>query len=73
MDKRKWEYRSHPISVWISKLMEEVGEVAKEFSEPDVPDTSRRKMKNAVEELKHVEFIARNFRRDLEERIAGNA
>jgi NTP pyrophosphatase (non-canonical NTP hydrolase) len=67
MNKKNWR-KPHGITVWLGKLTEEVGEVGQELAKHEIPLVSD--YERAIEELKHVEFIAKNFRLDLERRIS---
>jgi len=67
MKKSNWRGRTHGITVWLGKLAEEHGEVGRELAKHEIPLVAD--YERAIEELKHVEFIAKNFRLDLERRI----
>lgn len=72
MNKKNWKGRSHSIGRWLAKLVEEVGEVAREISDrpslANLPlsDKDKKAMRRTITELTHVELIAREFRNDLE-------
>lgn len=69
MKRSNWENKDHPRELFLAKLSEEFGEVGKahiEYLVADDPDMLKRANKHMIEELKHVEFIAKNFRRKLE-------
>ena len=65
MNRKKWEGAAYSNAYWFAKLGEEFGEVADEqvkaMEKGDDYDD-----KTMIEELEHVEFIARCFRQDLE-------
>jgi hypothetical protein len=67
MNRRKWTKNRHSREEWLAKLMEEVGEVAREFTlgfdrtsaaPTDLPLISYT---NLIKELDHVSFIAGAF------------
>jgi hypothetical protein len=65
MNAKKWRGQSHPRRRWFAKLAEEFGEVAVENSKIEFIEKGFNRAA-LIEELKHLEFIAREFRRDLE-------
>jgi NTP pyrophosphatase (non-canonical NTP hydrolase) len=65
MKKQQYENRSYKTEFWFAKLAEEFGEVAREVV--DIAKLKPRE-RNLIEELEHVEFIARCFREDLMQR-----
>lgn len=80
MNRRKWSERSRmPFSLspheWFAKLGEEFGEVGKELAEltearMQFNDKNARRAENRmIEELSHVEFIARCMRVNIEKSI----
>jgi len=83
MKRKNWEGKTHSTLRWISKLAEEVGEVGKEIADApgafsiseatsSLPIENSRCITRAIMELEHVEFIAKNFREDLQRRLARN-
>ena len=69
MKKEQYEGVSLEDELWLAKLSEEVGEVAR--ARVDAirhPTMKRRHQRQVIKELEHVEFIARCFREDLQRR-----
>jgi len=72
MNKAKWIKPDVPLEMLALKLVEEVGEVAKEitnegmlFGGNPTSEMSQMFRNHAVRELEHVEFIAKTLRRRI--------
>lgn len=74
MNRDKWKNPEIPLGVLIAKLSEETGEVANAYADAyelwakdEVPnDVAAETVSHMIEELKHVEFIARELRKRYE-------
>ena len=68
MKRHQYKDQSYSKEFWFAKLMEEVGEVARELVDNlKEPHFNNGKI---IKELEHVEFIASCFREDMERRSA---
>lgn len=72
MDKSRWTNPKLPLEILALKLVEEVGEVAKEITDEYMivggevdREMSRMFRKHAATELEHVEFLAKTLRKRI--------
>jgi NTP pyrophosphatase (non-canonical NTP hydrolase) len=62
MNLRKWTHKRHAQSEFFAKLMEEVGEVAREITNEYDGQSAKKTAARLEDELEHVEFIAHAWR-----------
>lgn len=65
MNREKWVRHNHSVLTWATKLSEECGEVSRATLDYTILDNPAG-LKTIIEECKHVEFIARRYRIQLE-------
>lgn len=66
MKRKQWQGQHHSSEMWLAKLGEEFGEVSKAYVQLL---RGKGTLVHLLEELEHVEFIARCAREDIEKGV----